>query len=86
MAEGYLRSSADGTLLTLRISPGAKQTGIDGPYDESALKLRISAPPVDGKANAEITCFLSRLLGTARSDVEVVRGSFRPRPCDRLKA
>ena len=59
----------------MRVSPGAKRTGIDGPYGESALKLRISAPPVDGKANAEITRFLSRLLGMARSDAEVVRGS-----------
>lgn len=75
VAEGYLRPADTGTLLTLRVSPGARTTAIEGPYGESALKLRVSAPPVDGKANEEITRFPSRLLRVSRSDVEVVRGA-----------
>ncbi|CAN5773063.1 hypothetical protein BH23ACT11_BH23ACT11_03310 [soil metagenome] len=43
-----------GTLLTLRVSPSAKKTGFVGLYGESALKLKVAAPPVDSKANVEV--------------------------------
>jgi uncharacterized protein len=75
VAEGYLRPSTDGTLVTLRVSPGAKTTEIDGPYGASALKVRVASPPVDGRANGELTRFLSRLCGVPRSRVELVRGA-----------
>ena len=75
MAEGYLRPTGDGTLLTLRVSPGARRTAIDGPYGTSALKVRVAAPPVDGRANDELTRFISGLCGVPRSRVELVRGA-----------
>ena len=75
MSKGFLTPTKDGTLLNLRVSPGAKRTSIEGPYGEGALKLRVAAPPADGKANAEVERFLAKLLGVPRSDVAVIRGA-----------
>ena len=75
MSKGFLTPTRDGILLNLRISPGAGRTSIEGPYGEHALKLRIAAQPVAGKANAELERFLAKLLGVSRSDVAVIRGS-----------
>ncbi len=75
MSKGFLTPTKDGTLLALRVSPGAKRTSIEGPYGERALKLRVAAPPADGRADAETERFLARLLGLPRSDVAVVRGA-----------
>ena len=75
MSRGFITSTKDGIQLNLRVSPGAKRTSIEGPYGESAVRLKVAAPPVDGKANAEVERFLASLLGIPRSDVAVIRGS-----------
>jgi uncharacterized protein len=75
VSRDFITATRDGILLNLRISPSAKRSSIEGPYGESALKLRVAAPPVDGKANAEAERFLAELLGIPRSDVTVVRGA-----------
>ena len=63
-----------GALVKLRVSPNAKSTGLQGPYGEAALKLKVAAPPVDGRANAEVERFVARMTGTTPSRVRVVRG------------
>ncbi len=57
----------------VRVQPRAKRTEIAGCYN-GALKLRISSPPVDGKANEECRRYLARLLGVSQSAVEIVAG------------
>jgi uncharacterized protein (TIGR00251 family) len=57
----------------VRVQPRAKRTELAGDRD-GALKLRISSPPVDGKANEECRRFLARLLGVSQSAVEIVAG------------
>lgn len=64
----------DGVLVRLRVSPNARSTGLEGLYGDAALKLRVAAPPVEGKANAEVERFLAERTGAASSDVRVVRG------------
>ena len=75
MSRDFITAINDGILLDLRISPGARRSSIEGPYGESALKLKVAAPPVDGKANVEAERFLAELLDIPRSNVTVVRGS-----------
>jgi len=75
VSRGFLVPTGDGVLIKLRVSPGAKRTSIEGAYGEDALKVRIAAPPVDGKANAEAERFLAKMLGLPRSEVAVVRGA-----------
>lgn len=49
---------------------------MSGNYGEGALKLRVAAPTVDGKANSEVCRYLAKLLGLPRSRVEIVRGAY----------
>ena len=76
MSKGFLVPTRNGVVIKLRVSPGAKCSSIEGAYGEDALRLRVAAPPVDGKANAEAEQFLTRMLGVPRSEVAVVRSVF----------
>ena len=63
------------TLLKLPIhaTPGAKRTEAAGEYG-GALRVRLGAPPVDGKANAALIDFLADRLGVARGEVTLKSG------------
>jgi len=74
-SKDLITRTRNGTLLNLRVSPNAKRTSIEGPYGESAIRLRVAAPPVAGKANAEVETLLAKLLGATRSNVSVVSGA-----------
>ena len=69
----WILAEGDGVILRLHIQPGAKKTEIAGLHGE-ALKIRLAAPPVDGKANASLIEFLARQLGVAKSSVELISG------------
>lgn len=72
MAAWY-RWQGEDLLLTLRLQPRASRDEIAGPYGD-ALKVRITAPPVDGKANAHLLRFLAELFDVAPSSVELLSG------------
>ena len=69
----WLHHHGTRTTLTLHIQPGAKKTEIAGPHGD-ALKVRLLAPPVDGKANAALLEFLAKRLGLARSKIALISG------------
>ena len=69
----WIAATRDGVVLTLHIQPGAKKTEIVVLHGE-ALKIRLAAPPVDGKANACLLAFLAERLGVPKSRVELVSG------------
>ena len=64
----WLQVRREGLSLTLHIQPGARKTEVAGPHGD-ALKIRLAAPPVDGKANAALIEFLADRLGVAKSTV-----------------
>lgn len=69
-----LRSSPDGALLPVRVQPRASRDAVVGLHGE-ALKVALTAPPVDGAANEALLRFLGRtVLGVAPSALEIVRG------------
>jgi len=70
---GWLRADKDGVVLTLHIQPGAKKTEVVGPHGD-ALKIRLAAPPVDGKANAALLAFVAEKLGAGKAAVALVSG------------
>jgi uncharacterized protein (TIGR00251 family) len=75
VSKGFITVAKEGILLDLRVSPGAQHTAIEGPYGDSAVKLKVAAPPVKGNANAEVSRFLAALLEVPPSDVAVIRGA-----------
>lgn len=73
MSDWY-RVAADGRItLTLHIQPGARKTEVAGLHGE-ALKIRLAAPPVDGKANEALVRFIAAALGLPRSAVQLKSG------------
>ncbi len=69
----WLRQDGDGVVLTLHIQPGAKRTECAGLHGE-AMKIRLAAPPVDGKANEALIVFLAKTLGVPKSNVDLISG------------
>jgi uncharacterized protein (TIGR00251 family) len=59
--------------LALRVQARARTNEIAG-QRAGALLVRVTAPPVDGKANAALCTFVARAAGVSRSRVSVVRG------------
>ena len=69
----WCHKSADGWLLSIHIQTGAKRSEVVGVHGE-ALKIRIAAPPLEGRANAALEAFIADALGIAKSKVSVVKG------------
>ena len=63
----------DHALIRVRLQPRASREEVVG-WRDGVLIARVSAPPVDGRANAALGKLLARELGVAPSRVEVVRG------------
>lgn len=59
--------------IKFRVIPNAPKTKIDGEYAD-AVKVRLNAPPVDGKANEALVKFLSKEYDIPRSQIKIVSG------------
>jgi uncharacterized protein (TIGR00251 family) len=72
-----LRESPSGVSFAVRVQPRASRTaitGVLGEGDNAALKISLTAPPVEGKANEALACFFAELLDIPRSSIEIVSG------------
>ncbi|MCU7959810.1 MAG: DUF167 family protein [gamma proteobacterium symbiont of Bathyaustriella thionipta] len=70
---GWLDWQDDALILALKIQPKASQDQIAQPFND-ALKIRISAAPVDGKANQHLRRFLAKQFGVSQSRVTLLSG------------
>ena len=68
-----VRASADGVLLLVSVVPNAKRTEVVGLH-AGALRVRLAAPPVDGKANDSLIAWVAGQLNLARRNVSLLRG------------
>jgi uncharacterized protein (TIGR00251 family) len=70
----FVRDVAGGVSLRVRVSARASRDEVAGERD-GALVVRLTAPPVEGRANAALVRFLARRLGVAPSTVSVTQGA-----------
>jgi len=68
-----LKESPAGITFAVKVHPRAKKNAITGEVGD-ALKLALTAPPVDGKANAACIEFFAKLLNLPRSSVTIAAG------------
>ena len=73
IASGFAKDVADGCTLTVRVHPGARKNSVTGVHAD-ALKIALTAPPVDGKANEKLIAFLADALRLPRARIVLVSG------------
>ena len=69
----WLRASNDGCIVTVKATPRANVSEIAG-ADPEWLRVRLQAPPVDGKANAALTALFAERFGIPKRAVEILTG------------
>jgi len=67
------RTASDGARLALRVQPRAARDEVLG-WRDGVLRVRVTAPPVDGDANAAVLALLARALGVRPAAVRLARG------------
>ena len=74
MAAGFAKDVVDGCTLSVRVHPGARKNSVTGVHAD-ALKIALTAPPVDGKANEALIAFIAEALHLPRARVSLVAGA-----------
>ena len=69
-----VRETQDGASFSVRVQPRAKRDAVVGEVGD-VLKLALTAPPLEGRANQACVAFLAQLLGVPRSAVQVAAGA-----------
>jgi uncharacterized protein len=69
----WFQKTSDGVVLNVRVAPRASKTEVQGVLG-NMLKIRLQAPPVDGKANAALVEFLADTFDIAKSSVVLLSG------------
>jgi hypothetical protein len=69
-----LRPTDGGCILSVRVHPGAKRNAITGTLGD-ALKISVTTPPSDGRANIALAAFLAERLDIPRMSVELISGN-----------
>ena len=59
--------------ISLRVSPNASRNEMVS-FTDGVLRVKVSAPPIKGKANRELITFISRLLGVSKGSINIVKG------------
>jgi len=72
-----MRKSASKTknelILKIKVAPRSSQAGIVGQYGD-ALKVKLTSPPVEGKANRELVEMLAKEFGVPKKNIEIISG------------
>ncbi|HEU19491.1 MAG TPA: YggU family protein [Deltaproteobacteria bacterium] len=68
-----IKETTDGVVFNIRVLPRSSRCEIAG-IQNDALKLKITAPPIEGQANEECIRFLSDALGVKRNRISIIAG------------
>ena len=85
MAHPWLREEAGALVLTVHVQPGARRSEVAGIHGD-AIKVRLAAPPIEGRANDELVRFLAQAFAVAQRQVAIVRGGTSRRKVVRIDA
>lgn len=71
----HLHDGRKGAAIAVRVKPRARRNEIVGVMRNGTVKIRLVAPPVEGKANEALIKFLADVVGVAQSRIEIVAGA-----------
>lgn len=76
----WYEETPKGIVIHIKAQPKASKTQVVGLYgDPPRLKIKIAAPPVDGRANEELLKYLKHRLGVSVSRLSLIRGETSPK-------
>ncbi|MCI0521064.1 MAG: DUF167 domain-containing protein [Chloroflexi bacterium] len=70
----HLHNGQKGAALAVRVTPRASKNEIAEILSDGVVKIRLTAPPVEGKANQALVEFLSEVLQVPKSRIDIVAG------------
>lgn len=68
------RKTKNGILIEIKVEPRSARRQITGIMDDTVLKVKLTAPPVDGSANTQLIELISEATGIKKSQIRIVRG------------
>lgn len=68
------RNGQRGAALAIRVTPRARRNEVAEVLNDGTIRIRLTAPPVEGKANKALIEFLSQILGVSKSRIAIVAG------------
>ena len=74
MAPGNLLNGRKGAALALRVTPRARKNEIVGILSDGRIKVHLTTPPLEGRANAALLKFLSKILDVPVTNITIVAG------------
>ena len=73
--EFHLHDGKKGPALAVRVTPRASKNEIVEVLSDGTIKIHLTAPPIEGKANEALIKFLAEVLGVSPARIEVVAGA-----------
>ena len=70
----HLHDGRRGAALAVRVTPRASRNEITEIQSDGTVKVRLTAPPVEGEANKALIAFLADVLGVSPSNLDIVAG------------
>lgn len=70
----FWKQSGEGILLSVRVIPRSSRSEIVGEHND-ALKIKLTAPPVEGAANFELISLLAKFFAVSKSNIEIIGGA-----------
>lgn len=63
-----------GIIINIRVEPRSSRSGLAGPYGKG-FKVKLTSPPVEGRANAELVEILAKTFNVKKRNIEILSGS-----------
>jgi len=67
-----IRETKDGLVIQLKISPNASKNSVS--KDDTGVKVKLTAQPIEGKANKALIEYLAKLVKVPKSSIEIIKG------------
>ncbi|MEI7590854.1 MAG: DUF167 domain-containing protein [Deltaproteobacteria bacterium] len=68
-----LKENNDGVIILVQVLPRASRSEVVGVRD-GAIKIKLSSPPIEGKANEECIALIGKAFGIRKSNIEIISG------------
>jgi uncharacterized protein len=68
------KKTKNGIMIEVKVEPRSSRRQISGIMDNDILKVKLTAPPVDGSANEQLIELISETTGVRKSQIKIVRG------------